>query len=277
MTWRAVGALLPSELTQARLELHFATQLVSAPGTTWLPSKPDFSHTNLGWDESLGVLAGRPAGSASQRAALVFESLEIAVLGGGTERTSSQLAGLTTSEALTWLHDQMDPGGPTLELPTHDMPSHPLADGAPFSEGGPEARSELAAWFSNATSAIRAAVAEQSGASLVRCWPHHFDIASLVTLDPEEDPEKARSIGVGFSPGDQSYDEPYFYVNPWPRPSVDALPLMARGGAHWHTEGWTGLVLTAGEIVSEARSRRPELVARTLRDGVATCHGLLSR
>jgi hypothetical protein len=272
-----VGAVLPSELTEARLELHFAAQIVSAPGTTWLPPKPDFSHSNLGWDDRLGLLASRRAGSASRRAALVFESLEIAVLGGGTERASFQLAGVTTSEALSWLHDRMDPVASALELPSHEMPSHPLADGVPFSEGGPAARSELAAWFSNASSVLRAAVAEQSGASLVRCWPHHFDVASLVTLDPHEDPEEARSIGMGLSPGDDFYDEPYFYVNPWPRPSADALPPMAGGGAHWHTEAWTGLVLTAGAILLEAPSRRSELVARTLRDGLAACHRLLSR
>ncbi len=102
----------------------------------------------------------------------------------------------------------MDPVASALELPSHEMPSHPLANGAPFSEGSPAARSELAAWFSNANSALRAAVAEQSGASLVRCWPHHFDVARLITLDPDEDSEEARSIGMGFSPGDDFYDEP---------------------------------------------------------------------
>ena len=58
MSWRLVGSVLPGRLTEARLELHWAAQLVSAPGATLLPPTADFSHTNLGWDDTLGVLAG---------------------------------------------------------------------------------------------------------------------------------------------------------------------------------------------------------------------------
>ena len=65
MSWRALGAVLSGRLTEARLQLHFAAQLVSAPGTSLLPAEPDYSHTDLGWDPALGVLAGRHVGGAS--------------------------------------------------------------------------------------------------------------------------------------------------------------------------------------------------------------------
>lgn len=80
MTRSALGAVLPSELIQARLELHWAAQLVSASGTSLLPAQADFSHTNLGWDRMLGVLVGRNVGAEFLRAALVFDGLELAVL-----------------------------------------------------------------------------------------------------------------------------------------------------------------------------------------------------
>ena len=55
------------------------------------------------------------------------------------------------------------------------------------------------------------------------CWPHHFDIATLVKLEDGQ-PANARSIGVGVSPGDEYYAQPYVYVSPWPRFDAGKLP-----------------------------------------------------
>jgi hypothetical protein len=86
------------------------------------------------------------------------------------------------------------------------------------------------------------AVRHREGSDEVRCWPHHFDVATLLTLD-DAPGESARSIGIGMSPGDASYDEPYFYVTPWPYPSAKTELPQLEGGGIWHTHGWTGAVL----------------------------------
>jgi hypothetical protein len=88
----------------------------------------------------------------------------------------------------------------------------------------------------------------------VRCWPHHFDVATLVELEAGH-AESARSIGVGFSPGDESYAQPYWYVSPWPRPDPATLPQAPMPG-HWHTQGFTALVATGDDIVKLADRRR---------------------
>jgi hypothetical protein len=274
VNWRSVGAVLPGRLSRARLELHFEAQLVSAPGTSLLTPKADDAHTNLTWDQSLGVLAGRGVGDASLRAALVFQSLELAVLEGGRERASRPLAGSTMEQALAWLAERVSSDAAALRLPAHGMPAHPIAEGATFSETAADARAELAAWFANATSAIQAAVAEDRRASSVRCWPHHFDVASLITVEEAKDSEEARTIGVGFSPGDGSYDQPYFYVTPWPYPRADALPALP-AGVRWHTSGWTGAVLTAEQVISKPVSRQPAVVLEALRSAITACRTLL--
>jgi len=276
MSWRTVGAVLPGQLSAARVELHFAAQLVSAPGTSLLAPEADYSHTNLGWDSRLSVLAGRHVGGASLRAALVFESLELALLEGSLERASYPLAGATMEQGLAWLSERLTDDPSRLRLPTHDMPNHPIADGAAFVETTAEARSELAAWFANATASVQSVVAEDRRASIVRCWPHHFDVASLITLEAGRAAEEARSIGVGFSPGDGSYDEPYFYVTPWPYPSAEALPLLP-AGVHWHTEGWTGAVLAAEQVISKPAHRQRSAVLEALGGAITACRTLLRR
>ena len=274
MTWKALGAVSVDRLSEARLQLHWAAQLLSAPGLSLLPASDDYSHSNLGWDRELGVLSGRNVGSESLRAGLVFEALELLVIDTERERSSMRLAGHTVQQSLSWLGRELAGEGAALTLPVHDMPSHPLGEGGVFSDAGEPARAELAAWFANAFGLIRDLVAEEAGASLVRCWPHHFDVASLISLDRGADAEEARSVGVGFSPGDGSFDQPYFYVTPWPYPeTADLPPLVA--GAEWHTSAWTGAVLSAERLLSVPPGEQERTARQALGRAVAACHELL--
>ena len=57
-------------------------------------------------------------------------------------------------------------------------------------------------------------------------------------------------MGVGFSPGDEYYDEPYFYVSTYPAPAVTTLPALPIG--HWHSHDFTAAVVTAVRILDES-------------------------
>jgi hypothetical protein len=110
----------------------------------------------------------------------------------------------------------------------------------------------LSRWFGAAADVLEAVRDKygsiKPGPGPARCWPHHFDIAVLVELG-EGVGAAARSIGVGFSPGDEYYEEPYFYVSPYPAPRNPALPALPPGG-HWHTKDFLGAVATAREFVA---------------------------
>ncbi|HYX23808.1 MAG TPA: hypothetical protein VFC23_06615, partial [Thermoanaerobaculia bacterium] len=165
------------------------------------------------------------------------------------------LEGHTLDAAYEWLRVEVErllgrPLEKPLERPGEDFPAHPVGSGTPFSTAGP-AFAEVGRYFADADRVLRALADRNRGASPVRCWPHHFDVATLILLDSQvnagSDPEKARSIGVGLSPGDGAIAEPYFYVLPWPAPPTDALPRLA-GGGRWQTAGWVGAVLEASSF-----------------------------
>ena len=82
----------------------------------------------------------------------------------------------------------------------------------------------------------------------VCCWPHHFDLATLTML-PTKDPDTAGYIGGGFSPGDEYYGEPYFYVSVYPEPDPVTLPMLPEMG-HWHTHEFTAGVKLAHTILA---------------------------
>ena len=191
------------------------------------------------------------------------------------------LRGETLERALGWLTDEVNRHAsnalPSVLIPPdYELPQHPIADGAPFGDCERAALLELAAWYSNASAFMSVIENTTEGASPVRVWPHHFDIATLITLDPNEtDPEKARSIGFGLSPGDDSYDEPYFYLNPWPFPEAVDLPAL-EGNALWHTDGWVGAILPAHRIASEETAEQASQVSAYVISALPAVRAVLS-
>ena len=132
------------------------------------------------------------------------------------------------------------------------LPTHPLGQGGPFSVVLGPALAELARWLGNAAHLLGNLAPE---ASPILTWPHHFDIARLLPSGTLED-GSPRTVGVGLSPGDEHYGEPYFYVAPWPVPEVSELPPLPRG--EWQTEAFFAAVLTATELLRETGDEQEE-------------------
>ncbi len=273
-----LGDVPPQALADARLQAHHAAQLVSAPGTTLLPPAEDFSHTALAFDPSGLRLLGADLGDGL-RAALRVPDLTLQIERAGQGAAELALAGHTPSEGLAWLQAELsrvrsDVDG--LQLPEHDLPPHPVASGARFHVEEPAVMAELAAYFALAHGVLGEVAAGRRGpwpANPLCLWPHHFDLATLLTVDAQG----GASVGVGLSPGDASYDEPYFYVTPWPYPDAPPDAPLAAGG-RWHTSGWTGAVLTAGDLLAGgARDELGSRAAAFVASAITACADLLGR
>jgi hypothetical protein len=68
----------------------------------------------------------------------------------------------------------------------------------------------------------------------VHLWPDGFDFS--VEWFPKNNDEQ---IGVGISPGDDQYESPYLYVNPYPFNEMMVNEPLFIG--RWHTVGWKGI------------------------------------
>jgi hypothetical protein len=130
--------------------------------------------------------------------------------------------------------------------PGFELPEHPLARGARL-ERDP-GLVELSRWFSAADAVLGRLARGTRGAGPVLCWPHHFDIATLIAVELDRDGRAVRTVGAGLSPGDGLIAEPYAYVNHWPATARRELPPLAAG--EWVTDGWTGAVLRGGDLVA---------------------------
>jgi hypothetical protein len=281
--WKPLGRVSAERLADARRQLHWMAQAASAVGKRLLEHQPDYGEQSFRWIEDAhalaqGTVAGpqpfRPAVRPSPPALLLLDH-------DGRPLRELPLDGRTLEDAFRWLEDEIAgllgrALGPPLDR-CADIEAHPVNSGAPFSAADAEAFAEMGAWFGNSHQLLTSLTEKNPGASAVRCWPHHFDIATLISLDSGEDAETARSIGAGLSPGDAGRPAPYFYVTPWPYPSMEKLPDL-EGGGTWNTAGWVGAILDAATLLrpQENTADPAHRAERFVESAVAACLTLLA-
>lgn len=274
--WSAIRPDQARALTDARLQVHHAAQFATALAISYLQARDDDSHTNLQWTDSLGALVSNAVqlDSSTVRVGLRIADLSLLVVDAkGRAVATRPLTGHTIADAQKWLAGELQLAGldpARLTLKRHfEIPPHAVGRGVPFDTSHAGQFVQLAHWFSNGASVLGELAVATTGASEVRCWPHHFDIATLITVGP------GKSTGAGLEPGDAYYDEPYFYVNAHPEPSREKLTAPLDGGGAWHTREWVGAVLPGSRFAGDDSAQA--LQARKFLDSaVAACRGLLT-
>jgi hypothetical protein len=249
MTWQDVPRANFMVLHAARLQAHYAAQWLARAARAYVPARPHDSHTNLGWDAAFGGLVTHPLPDGS-RLGLRISDLTLAFL--DVHPRELPLDGRAEAEVRTWLGGHVaarNLAAGKLDDPLpYALPDHVLALGARYSldEYG-DAFKVLATWFANGSKAVASAqkrlAAKRLKAPPARCWPHHFDFDCLVDLG------RGRTMGIGYCPGDEFCDEPYFYTSMWPEPSIPGLPLLP-AMAHWHTYKFLAAMAPAHKIVA---------------------------
>jgi hypothetical protein len=263
--WRGLRNIDKAQLREARLQAHHAVQWLARAARAYIPPQPDDGHTSLVWDCAIDGLTTQQM-SSGIRLSLQISNLTLALndRGGPVGVQSIFLSGRTDPEVRQWLGNhlgklEIDAGG--LDTPSpYKIPAHATAKGAPYDAiRSADALAELAAWYSNAELLLdqiqKQLIARKMAAPPVCCWPHHFDLAILTTL-PKHTDGTTGYVGVGLSPGDEYYDEPYFYVSVYPKPDPGMLPTLPMFG-HWHTHEFMAAVVPAHKIVA-AKNQRAE-------------------
>lgn len=271
--WQAVRPEESAHLSDSRLQLHHAAQFAAAAGISFLERRPDDSHTNLEWAPTLSALASRVIpGRRPFRVGVKPADLTLLIIAEKDQPIARyRLHGRTIVEATQWIREQIAPLGIDAARYTlkrdYEIPAHSVVLGDSFDASERSQFEELSKWFANGASILGSLARSIHDASEVRCWPHAFDIATLIPVAPEH------TIGVGLEPGDHYYAEPYFYVSMDPHPSAAqarSRPLWGRGT--WHTRDWMGAVLTGSRL--EGASKQEWQVREFIDSAVSACRAL---
>ena len=274
--WQPIRPEESTRLSDSRQQLHHAAQLASAAGISFLDPKPDDSHTALEWVPGLAGLFSRPVPAPTVFRVGVRPTNTALLIATENDQPFAELRlhGKTILDAVEWVRRNVESLGGDAQRYTlkrhYDIPDHSVSMGDTFDTSDRAAFEELSRWFANGASLVSSIARSIHNSSDVRCWPHHFDITTLIRATPEH------TIGIGLEPGDQYYDEPYFYVNMHPRPaaaSVRSRPLW--GGGTWHTRDWIGAVLPGSKL--GAASAQEQQVREFIDSAVSACRGLATQ
>ncbi len=266
--WKQLTSVDDNRHLEARGQLHQAVQLLTAVNISFVEHKADDSHTALLWDSDSLIFLSQPFGPGNNfQAGIRPEDLACLVFHNNEMLLNLRLNGTTLEQVASDLQFFLeDHGFPknVFTMERHfELPPYTDRWASPFDTSDQVAFDMLAAAYADAYPVISGIAQADSRASNLLTWPHHFDMAVLIT------PSEGKSIGVGMSPGDASYTEPYYYVNTWPYPSDDQVNDTPLTLGKWHTKDWKGMVLTLDQIVVEKKPAKQQSIVETfLRESI---------
>ncbi|GAB4232398.1 MAG: hypothetical protein Tsb0034_05160 [Ekhidna sp.] len=239
-------------LVSTRKALHQAVQLVAAFPRNVLPHDETDESASLIWNSGAMAFESQPYASplGAIKVGLSVPNFELYIHSYGEEYSKLGLEGISVNNGLRWLKNELGRLGVekaeeiNLNLPyeiedyNYDQPL--VAD--------IQCLYVLSTMYQLTKDVLDLCVKRWTEAYAIRCWPHHFDLATLIPLAKSEKGELTKSMGIGLSPGDDSLTEPYFYINRWPNMKEEELRGINLKSGYWNTSGWTGAVLTFQEL-----------------------------
>lgn len=252
--WKRIENFDADTLSDNRKQLHQAIQNVSAVGRVFLPFSETDEGAQLFWIPELERIAGKwVQGEIKFRSSINPDTFTVHLVDASlTSLSSLNLPGKKQGAVMVWLEEQLillglDTSEISLDLP-YKLPEYPQAKGKPFS---PDIAAEkfLTALFHNAWLAISQTINAVGDFAAPVIKPNHLYMEALQTVKDTGDAETSACVRLGMSPGDDIMDEPYFYVNVLPYPSIEEFQPLPNGS--WYEDEWVGAIYKVSDIAKE--------------------------
>lgn len=245
---------------QAKEQFHKASQSVAATGRHFLEASPQDENAVLSWDKGIQGMVGKwiPTSEGTIRAGLRLPDPIIFIQDEFSQIVEeSPIRDKTFSQLMIWFEEKMGARGLPVEnfsahLP-YELPEYASQNGKPLVFSDDTSHEALVVMYDNCYNIMTEVKQAFDPLTKTTIWPHHFDEAISIKLKDSGDPDTSTFLGLGFSPGDDHYDEPYFYVNSWPYAEDSLLKSLPAGD--WHTDEWVGAFLKVQEIWSIANQK----------------------
>jgi len=227
--------------------LHLAAQYLATAAISFLPSRDDDSHTNLGRNEDEKRLETHDLDDEGLRLTLNYEeySLDFVHPKSGIG-ASYPLGGARHFDLKNWIEREAKFCGiekdysfdlhysiPNLEILTDDF-KFPASDDQELK------KLIQLRWLSNKV--LDMVVNSFDSATDIRIWPHHFDTGVLAYFDKS----KEVSLGLGLAIPDDKVDDWYFYASGYHgSDSIQTNNFKPLKNGEWRSGDWNAAVLKA--------------------------------
>ena len=227
-------------------QVHFASQYLAMAGKSFLESKADDSHTNIGYNIISSSFETWDLNDDGLKLTLYLSNFQLKWSTG----QSLVLSEKTHNQVVQWLKATSSELG--LEKNYHfnlhyDLPfdwdedySYELID-----ESYLVKEAELRT-LANKT--LETFLRSQSLKSDIRIWPHHFDTGAFMVLDNGS----GKSIGMGMAIPDWLMNDHYFYLSGYNgHDAIDTSNFSSMTLGEWKNKGFKGAVFPTSGIAEK--------------------------
>lgn len=244
--WQKLNRIDIYDLEIARIQLLNAIQLVSAAPRSYLKNSKDNRDDWLMWDVGTNSMISKVFGTKEKiRVALDFEQFILSLFGKKDHIEHLVLSGITYPMAFGWMKIKLDSYHLKGEKYNDDSIysiDHTLGVNDEMNVTKQIVFNDLTIYFSNAFKLFIQLEKELNfhGTTLIN--PKNMNLV----LIPKEEEQR---FYFGFSPGDQDYPEPYFYIQ-LNKTDEHIINQLKETNEIWNTKNWSGLVFLASEFLT---------------------------
>lgn len=251
MTEHGFPVLDPDVIAETRSALHAYSRVLGAWLKAMRPRRKHWWHASLR-PSLTGLTTGVVRATADFELELDFAASSLRVRTTEGELTET-LTGQSAASIAAYIDDALESIGIDPSL----APGDEVRGDLQFTGYSVEQAAALHRAFSAISAALenfRAGIREET--SPIQVWPHHFDLsmiwlpgAKVPGQDPANEEYADKQMNFGFVLGDDTIDEPYFYITAYPVP--DALPAVRLPvGATWQSLGFSGAIALYEDLVA---------------------------
>jgi hypothetical protein len=259
--------------------IHQAVQFLATASKSVLPARFDDSHTSFTWDFNKKCFASEWL-HTKRTFRLEFNpsDLSLHLASYGEQAVDSiQLVGKTKKDVYALLQHMLIAGGITLHRLTnemhYDLPEHEVCRGGKYRINSGALNEEVVKHYSNAYLMLNLLKGKNPAAGLIRCWPHHFDIATdFIVRDQSGNSDV--SFAVGFSPANPDFPEPHFYFIDKSSGGNTQQSMRKLKYGKWLPLNINGTCLGLQKLIKKTSSRsQVEILSRYFNESYAVLQG----
>ena len=242
--WQKLKRIDSFDLEKARIQLLNAIQLVCAPARCYINSETNSRSDRLIWNtESLAMDSNVFGVKEKVRTSLDIHQFVISIFGSKDHAEHLVLSGITYPMAFGWMQVKLESFHLEVGL-FNDRADYAIERALHPDEELTVTNQEvfdlLAIYYSNANYILSKITSELNIDGEIRINPSNLNL-ELTSAE--------NSFVPGFSPGDKSFPEPYFYIQ-FHKIDDNMLYQMSKSIGIWNNKYWKGLVLLACEFFS---------------------------
>ena len=244
--WQKLNRLDAIELEEARVQIVNAVQLVSAVPRCYINSKKNDHNDWLLWDTQASAMESIEFGTEEKvKVSLDFEQFVLSIHGAKNHIEHLVLSGITYPMAFGWMKIKLDSFGLDGDVFTDNVEysiERPIGPDEELHVSNQQVFSNLAIYYSNACNVLKLLANSLDISEHLFLLPENLNL--LMKVETYND-----GLSIGFSPGDKSYPEPYFFIK-LAETSEHIKSHLSDTTGIWNTKDWHGFVLLASEFLT---------------------------